>query len=106
MADDTTGTTAIKGMLELSTTIVMGLQSDINKIVVRQGHLEDLIMECNDLAKLLTGKMTELSHEIHEMRKLLHDPTVDALTGPLLEMQEKNKQRRERTNSRIYSNTD
>jgi hypothetical protein len=104
MSEETTGVAAIRGMSDLSNSIIMGLNSDMHRIIQRQEVLESLIRECNELSKLNTKELMKLSNEINEMRKLLHDPTVDALTGPLLDLQAKSDQRRgrERTLSRIY----
>lgn len=96
MSEDT-GVIAVRGMSDLSSSIVLGLSSDMRQVIARQEHVESLIVECNDLTKMLTKKVMELSNEVREMRKLLHDPTVDALTAPLLEMQDKSKRRRERS---------
>lgn len=104
MSDDTTGVAAIRGMSELTNSIVMGLTSDVHRIIQRQETLENLIRECNELSKVNTKELMKLAHEVREMRQLLHDPTVDALTGPLLDMQAKSDQRkRQRSNSRIYN---
>lgn len=101
MSEESTGVAAIRGMSDLSNSIIMGLNSDMHRIIQRQEILESLIRECNDLSKINTKELMKLSNEIREMRGLLHDPTVDALTGPLLELQEKNQQRkRERSVSR------
>lgn len=99
--EETTGIAAIRGMSDLSNSIIMGLNSDMHRIIQRQEILENLIRECNELSKMNTKELMKLSNEIREMRKLLHDPTVDALTGPLLELQEENQRRkRERSMSR------
>jgi hypothetical protein len=107
MSEETTGVAAIRGMSDLSNSIIMGLNSDMHRIIQRQEILENLIRECNELTKTNTKELMKLSNEIRDMRKLLHDPMVDALTGPLMELQEdSNKRKRERSISRrIYGDS-
>ena len=107
VSEESTGVAAIRGMSDLSNSIIMGLNSDMHRIIQRQEILESLIRECNDLSKVNTKELMKLSNEIREMRKLLHDPTVDALTGPLMELQgDSDKRKRERSVSRrIYGDS-
>ena len=106
MSEETTGVAAIKGMSDLSNSIVMGLNSDMYRIIARIDTLENYIREANELSKTMTREVMKLHHEVHEMRKLLHDPTVDALTGPLMELQDKNQRRREKSAvRRIYGDS-
>jgi hypothetical protein len=107
MSEESTGVAAIRGMSDLSNSIIMGLNSDMHRIIQRQDVLECLIRECNELSKMNTKELMNLSNEIREMRKLLHDPMVDALTGPLIAMQqETDKRKRERSTSRrIYGDS-
>jgi hypothetical protein len=102
-----TGVAAIRGMSDLSNSIIMGLNSDMHRIIQRQEILESLIRECNELSKVNTKELMKLSNEIREMRNLMHDPTVDALTGPLLDMQkDSDKRKQERSMSRrIYGDS-
>ena len=106
MSEETTGGVAIRSMHDLSNSIIMGLSSDMHRIITRIDTLESYIREANELSKTMTREVLKLHHEIHEMRKLLNDPTVDALTGPLLELQDKNKRRREKSmQGRIYGDS-
>ena len=106
MSKETTGGEAIRSMHDLSNSIIMGLTSDMHRIITRIDTLENYIREANELSKNMTREVLKLHHEIHEMRKLLNDPTVDALTGPLLELQDKNQRRREKSAvRRIYGDS-
>lgn len=105
MSDESTGVAAIRGMSDLSNSIILSLNADIHRVIQRQEILEHLIRECNELSKTNTKELMKLANEIKDMRKLLHDPTVDALTAPLLELQDKNRRRRERSTSHIYGDS-
>jgi len=95
MSNDEVGVTAIRAVSDLSNSVILGLTSDVHKLIRGQENLERMVHECNDLSKQLTKKVMEMTEEFKKMRDLLHDPTVDALTGPLLEMQKDNRRRRQ-----------
>lgn len=96
---------AIHAMSDLSTTMVNMLWNDVKSIKHEQSKIVDLITEVNSLVKILTQKTMELSMEIHRVSSHLPGPTADALTAPLIAMQENSERRkRERsgTTRRIY----
>lgn len=93
--DETTGIAAIKAVSDLSTHVILGLNSDISKVLQRMDRLEELIKQGNEQQVMMTKEFMRLSQEVHQMRNLLHDPTVDALTGPLLDLQKDSKRKRQ-----------
>ena len=98
---------AIHAMSDLSTTMVNMLWNDVKSIKHEQTKIADMVTELNALVKILTQKTMELSMEIHRVSSHLPGPTADALTAPLIAMQEvSDRRRRERSQSRIYGKTD
>ena len=96
---------AIHAMSDLSTTMVNMLWNDVKSIKHEQSKIADAVAEINTLTKILTQKIMELSMEIHRVSSHLPAPTADALTAPLIAMQENSERRkRERsgTTRRIY----
>ena len=98
---------AIHAMSDLSTTMVNMLWNDVKSIKHEQGKIVDLITEVNSLVKILTQKTMELSMEIHRVSSHLPGPTADALTAPLIAMQDSSDKRKwERSVSRrIYGDS-
>ena len=98
---------AIHAMSDLSTTMVNMLWNDVKSIKHEQSKIVDLITEVNSLVKILTQKTMELSMEIHRVSSHLPGPTADALTAPLIAMQDSSeKRKRERSVSRrIYGDS-
>jgi len=99
---------AIHAMSDLSTTMVNMLWNDVKSIKHEQGKIVDLINEVNSLVKILTQKTMELSVEIHRVSSHLPGPTADALTAPLVAIQESSEQRRRQrsnTQNRIYGDS-
>lgn len=99
---------AIHAMSDLSTTMVNMLWNDVKSIKHEQSKIAEAVTEINTLTKILTQKIMELSVEIHRVSQHLPGPTADALTAPLIAIQESSEQRRRQrsnTQNRIYGDS-